>query len=411
MSSSLTIAASSQGYNDNATYFTSFGGCLGSRATEADVQVPVRDAGVVSNLYTFASLNTASVNSTITLRVNLADAALTVTYAADQTGIKEDTSNTVTVAATDELDWEITIPTEAGTNTLTLRVISAQFAPTTSTNCVSFMVLSPATATLDDSAVSTTSFLPLDGQILSSATEAETKIRIGETFTSSNLYTYVTANSRTSDTVVRTRKNGADGGQSVTYTSGQTGVKEDTVNTDALVAGDDFNYSMTTGIGVGTISFTTICCRLVSTNNSFALVASLATGNAQAFNATNFLTVGGRLSSSSVEANFETLPRFTFTAKQLHTYVSVNTIAASATVYTVRDNRADSALTVSYAAAQTGLKSDTSNTAEFTSGTDEIAHKVVTPNTSGSITTIWAALIGFTAAAAARQRVHILEDS
>src|SRR5574341_1620629 len=248
MASSLVIASSlpTDGVNDNNTQFTSFGGLLRFTSTETHMQVPVRDAGTVSNLYSYVPTNTASVTSTVTLRVSLADSALTVSYTADQTGIKEDTANTVTVAATDELAWEVTVPAEAGTNTITFSIISAQFAPTTATNCISFMV---AQFLNSYTTASATNFFTPNGYLSQTSTEAQAKLRIKGTFTATNLYTFISVNSRTTNITWTTRKNGAAGGQSVTYTAGQTGAKEDTSGSDSLVDGDDYNYAITTGTG------------------------------------------------------------------------------------------------------------------------------------------------------------------
>src|SRR3990172_4977365 len=107
----------SQAYSDNTTRFNPVGGNpIGTEgATETHYERPVRDAGTFSNLYCYVSTNTASVTSTVTLRKNLADTALTVSYTSDQTGIKEDNANSVSFVATDEGDIEVTVPTEAGT--------------------------------------------------------------------------------------------------------------------------------------------------------------------------------------------------------------------------------------------------------------------------------------------------------
>lgn len=392
MASSLAIASGpSDTVNDNSTRYTSFGGQLRFAVAETAAETPVRDAGTVNNLYSYVPTNTATVTSTLTLRVSLADSALTVSYTADQTGIKEDTSNSVTVAATDELDWEVTVPTEAGSNSIAFSVISGQFNPTTSTNCISFMV---AEGLLSYTTASATNFFCANGQLDTTSTEAQAKLRIKGSFTATNFYTHVDSNARTTDTTFTTRKNGGTGGQTLTYTSGQTGSKEDTSGSDTLVDGDDYNYAITTGTGTEAISIRVVCTRLVNTSSQFILMSGSAAGQAQAFNVTNYFEPGGSaLSVGTTEATFQMLSRLNFTARELQCYVSANTIATSATVVTTRVNGAGSVLTISIAAGATGLQADSTNVAAINAGTDELSHQVVTPNTSGSLTFTWFAML------------------
>src|SRR6185503_3776891 len=107
-----------------------------AHATEANVETPVRDAGVFSKLYTWVVQNDVGASSTITLRKSRVDTALLVTYTSSQTSLKENTSDTVSFAATDEASWEITVPSVSGTHTVTVEVIAVIFTPTTTTDCV-----------------------------------------------------------------------------------------------------------------------------------------------------------------------------------------------------------------------------------------------------------------------------------
>src|SRR6185503_10503989 len=325
--------------------------------------------------------------------------ALTVSYTSTQTGIKEDTANSVSYANTDEADWQIVTGSSAGSTNIIIKEIGAQFTPTTTTDCVTFF----AGANLSFSTASTTTFIAPNGGQAVTTTEANTKYRIRAAVVAQEFNVVVSANARTTDTVFGTRKNGADGAQLVTYTSTQTGTKEDTTHTDTLAAGDDYNYFIRTLTGTGTITARIVSSSLVATNSTFFLESSDAQpGTAQSFNTTRYYAPSGDLFSSqnATEINAQYLPRFTFTAKEFGAYVSANTIATSDTVVTFRDNTADGTQTFSYAAAQTGLKNDSVHTDTITSGTDEINYKVVTPNTSGSITFMWIGSLGSTAVAA-----------
>lgn len=404
MSKSLIALTGSRGQVDATTNYISVIGALSgtsiSPTSEAPQESPIRFSGTASNLFANVPTNTASVNSVLTLRKSRADTSITITYSSDQTGIKEDTSNTASYANTDEIDYKLAIPTEVNINTLTADVLSFQYEPT---DCLSLLGLfTTGTANIFDN--NTTTFWVPTGSISSNtSTEANTKYRIRSTFTASNLYGYITNNAHTTTTNIRTRKNGANGNQVITFTAGQTGVVEDTSNTDSLSAGDDFNFSITVGNGTGTnaLNLNILGVSLINTSNNFILLDGTTAGVAVNFNSTVYTGCSGFFNFTTTESNIQIYPRFDFTAKELGARVKTNTIATSATSVTVRDNGTDSAITVSYAAAETGLKSDTSNTATITSGTDTIDYKVVTPNTSGAITFSWIGILGGTSSSPA----------
>lgn len=381
------------GFTDNNTLFTSLGGrLLGPAGSDAVTQVNVRDAGVFSNLYARVLTNTASVTSTITFRDSGADTSLTVSYTSDQTGIKEDTTNTATLTATDEACWEVTVPSEAGTNTMTIGALACEFTPTTTTDCVTFFQdLGGAAAT-----ASTSSFwFPVGhGFVDGGAESGGTSYTVTGSFVAQYLGANVSSNTRTTDTTIRTRVNQNNGNQLITYSSGQTGRKEDASNTDSLVSGDDYGYVCTTSTNTGTCTFNTTLSNLVSTNNEFILTGG--GGVAVGPSTTNYVYIGATSQGTTTESVAQVYPRFNFTLKNLGCYVSTNTNAASSCDVFVRDNGGDSAMTVSYAATQTGYKEDLTNTASITSGTDEMNYSVVNNDGAGTCTVSWLASIGFT---------------
>lgn len=389
-----SAVSSGVGVNDNLTRFFPVAGRLNADATEANAETPVRDAGSFSRLFAFVISNTASVSSTLTLRKSRVDTALTVTIGPDATGIFEDTTNSVAFAATDEVDWELTIPNEAGMNTLTLSLVAARFTPDSAGDCVTKLGCYIASTF---STASTTSFRPPNGSNAGATVEAEAALRMRGSFVASDFYVLVSANARTTNTTFKTRKNGANGGQSVVYGNLETGAKEDISGSDSLAVGDDFGFALTTGTGTESITFTTINVTCLSTAGQFQLAAMSPAALAVSFNTTTYNPAAGHLVFGTTEANSQFYPRFTFTAKELVVYVSANSIATSNTTVTVRDNGVDSSITVSYAPAETGLKNDSTNTAEITSGADEIDYKITTPNTSGTITFRSIGMLGETA--------------
>ena len=405
MSNSLIVHNRSLGHVDGSTWYVSIvGNAIAGEGTVANVEIPVREAGVLSNLYCYAPTNTASVSSTVTFQLSQVDTAITITYSSDQTGAKEDQSNTATAAATDEANWEIVVPAEAGTNTLTITVMKIEFAPTTSTNCVTIFA---ATGSAAFTNASTTRFWIPNGNITSNSTETNSKWRVRVALTSTNFYSYVSANARTTDTVFGTRVNGVNGNQSVTYTSGQTGAKEDASNTDALAVGQDYNYRVTSLAGTDSMTVKVLSSRLVNTAGIFPILSGASnSGNAVGPSTTTYFAVGGGLTTTSTtEANEQVLPRFTFTASELVVWSDANTNAADNCVVTLRDNGAGSAVTITYTPGQTGLKNDSANTAEITSGTDEITYEVANADAAGTITFRYFGINGLSAAGGIFQHV------
>jgi len=71
------------------------------------------------------------------------------------------------------------------------------------------------------------------------------------------LRAHVAANTYSQGTVLKLRKNGADGNQAVTVPATMTGVFEDVAHTDAFGESDDVNYSFSGGFS-GSITISSI---------------------------------------------------------------------------------------------------------------------------------------------------------
>ena len=402
MSKSLIVNFSNQGVNDNTTAYFGLTGAFSSALTEANAEMPVRDAGNFSNMFSYVTTNTLLVDTVVTLRKSAADTALTVTYTSTQTGVKEDTSNTVAFANTDKIVYKIATANDlSGVKTITFTSLGLQFDPTTTTDCISFLGTTRNVNVLNYSNDSTSSYwTPIQAITQMTNTESRSLYKIKDNFISTNLYTYVSSNARTTDTVFRTRVNGANGNQSVTYTSTQTGIKEDTSNTDSLAINDTFNYAVVTLTGGGIIAFQVMSTRLVNTDGKFIFgIGKVNVPESINFNSTIFFGLSGDLeASSTTEADAQVTSRFDFTAKELVSHVISNTITTSSSTIVLRVNGADTALSVTYSASQTGLKNNTVDTVSVVS-TDEVNYKVTTPNTSGALGLGWVGMIGKTTTA------------
>jgi hypothetical protein len=377
----LVNSASNSATSAGTTQFSPFGTAKGTSwsSTEANRYRTYQHATTLSNLFVRIELNGTTATSTLGVRKNGVNGALTVSIGAGATGVFEDVTNSDTVAIGDEMVY--VCDTGAG-GTLTVSLISVLSDPT-SGNTIETQII---TGSANLSNASETRYAPVNGGPGLSTTEANHKCRCRTAAVWENLYVQVSANARSTDTIFGSRKNGAAGSLTLTVGASATGVFEDLSNADTLAAGDDYNFFMTTGTGTGTLTFQLLSAEFVTTSRKFPLLIADGAGVAQAFNVTNYFPIAGMIVDPSTTETFQQLPtRLAITLSDLTVLVTANTIATSATTVTVRSNAGNTVLTVSIGAGATGVFEDLTNTVAIGS-TESINYVVVTPNTSGSIT-------------------------
>jgi hypothetical protein len=137
-----------------------------------------------------------------------------------------------------------------------------------------------------------------------------------------------------------------------------------------------------------------------NTGGIFPLIAGQTGGSAVSAATTNYYPVAGGLLTTT-EANCQIYPRFTFTASELGVFSTGNASGSGDCVVTLRDNGAGSGISVTYTPGQTGLKNDSVNTSEITSGTDETNYEVANAG-NGTFTATWIGVLGATTAPAGR---------
>lgn len=367
-------------------------GILNAVDAAAGVELPIRWAGQFQMLYCYSSAAPTMATATVALMKNQANTTLTVSYTTGQSGIKENTTTTITNANTDEVNYN----GSSADPSWRMNVVGVRFNPTSPSNMILTLVAARSSAGVGVT-VGTTIYCCANGELLGTTSEAETKFSAGKAMTSAKLYTYVSANAAMATLTCRTRVNGANGNQTTSYTTGQTGAKEDTTNTDDIALGDDFNYSVACAGMAGSITIKSLCVHLyklsvTAATQFYPLMASSSDGVGVDFNTTTYCGCAGDLIFTTTEANTRLRPRFTIVIANIGAYVKTNTIATSASTILFRDNGVDSAVSVSYNAGQTGLKSDSTLTATITSAADKMNYKVTTPNTSGTLTITWIGL-------------------
>lgn len=407
MGASLLVAHSHAG-----TAFTTTGGpttvlvpygTIIATTANYDWRLRGTSGGTVSELRAYASANTTTTATcTLTARLNGSNQSLSLSWSAGQTGEKQDTTNSFSVSDGDDIDYAFVRGSESS-KAITIQSISVRFDADTSGDTISLVGCANATGTPFNTASTTRYITPSYTEIGSS----ERAVRCLGDYTFGNLYVYVAGNARTTTTTFRSRVNGANGAQSVSYTSGQSGLKEDTTNTDSIASGDDFCWSITTGTGTSTIDIRAISSTAVSADGEFDLFIGRNVGAGYTSSSTAYLALGGGISTAgSTEANAQTRG-FAADYYNLRGSVSSNTSNGTTTV-TFRIEGADAGPTISWTSGQTGTRTDTSNTASCADD-DLIGFKIVNAGT-GTCTITYLAITGATSSGGSALTID-LDDS
>lgn len=357
-------------------YITIANASLQSGTTENNTEITNRISGTFSHLYCRVIANDRGA-STLTFRKNNAAGNMTVSIGASATGEFEDTSNTDSVAAADE--YNARLVTGAGGTVFSLRVVAACFQAD-SGDAMRYSNAGNGSV----STASTTFYVPIygDNQV-TATTEAGTEQRFRTGGTLKNLCIMVSTNTRTSSTI-RSRINGANGNISLAFTG--TGLFEDTAHSDTIASGDLVNWSITTGTGTATCTFTTWSADFVPTAQAYHLgIRSQNFTTTYAAGTTRYECVGGRLAgNNTTESDIQTKNRDSYDVSHLWVYAPANTLTATSTV-TFRKNAADTAVTVSIGSGATGEFEDTTNTVSIVAD-DEINYSIVAGGTGTNIT-------------------------
>lgn len=201
------------------------------------------------------------------------------------------------------------------------------------------------------------------GYLYHESTEEKVERIARDTYTLAKLYVRVRSNPIFDATcTVRSRKNGANGNQSVTIPASTTGGFEDNVNSDSLTDGDLFNSQCVTGGQYNDLYVTVIAYSLTgSTSIQGSKSISLAR------NKTYYGTFLGYAYRTEIELETQYTFRVTATLSNMRIYVGSNTLTANTTVRT-RKNGANGNQAVTVGGTATGAFEDTGNTDSIASG-------------------------------------------
>lgn len=354
--------------------------------TEANRKTRYRTAGTLSNFHANLSSNTFTLaTTTIRVRKGGANGSGILTFNAGVSGTQEDTTNTDTIAAGDDLDIQIAT-TNSGANTIIMQFASIVFTPTNSDLTVTKMLnghaLAFATANITD-----TRFFGLCGALSTRSTETEAQLTIRHAATHKNMWVFVSSNARANTTIFKSRKNASNGTMSCTFTSTLTGLQEDTSNSDSLVAGDEADYTIQSGSGTSTLTLESISSEFHSTaaDANWLAWSEVDGSTTAAANATSWLNIAGRGSVATVETKRDFPAKFGMVAHNLCTNVPTNGVTVGNSTFKVKIGSALSAITTTYAASATGVQEDTTNYATINAG-DNIKYEITAGTVGTTIT-------------------------
>lgn len=339
----LTSDAAGTGVNDNLTrYFPPFGQ-LNANATETIYQALSRDTYTWKNLYVRVITNTITVaaGSVFRSRKNTANGNQVATYGSDETGVKEDTSNTDSIASGDVFNYSLVTQTEAGTNTVTTTIISTLLTHSSTT---------AVQGGGSNSAETVDVYIPISGR-LAGTTEAAREVTLYYSATFTRLYTNVPTNTATT-LAFTIRKNNTNGSNTVSYGASETGTKEDTTNSDSFTSGDE--VSTFADINGGSYNVTIL---QYETSSGFRLAN--VTGASSISGSNVFGTLMGN-AQTGTEADAQVKARTGASFKNLRAYANSNSHVTDCVVAFRVDGA--SAISVTYATLETGVKEETSTT-------------------------------------------------
>lgn len=385
----------------NTTNYVALNGIINLNTTEANVQGTFNSSGGnFDKGGVFVSANSVALNSTVSLRANGVTKTVSITITASTTGLFEDTNNSFSIVTTDKINWIVSIPNN-GTS-VTIRNLFCRFS--SSVNTFQKMLARDDGASTYGS--TTVNYLNLGADMDLGTTEAKIQYTFRTIGTLKNGLVYLSTNTRDSTTTVKSRKNTADGNIAVSLTASTSGIFEDTVNSDSVVAGDLINMSIQGTTGSGSMNLALSGMEFVTTNNKSEAFMNNNAATSFTLNTTFFpgLTGGTDSTAATTEARTRYKASFPFNATNLKIYVT-NNLSATNDTFDFRIDGVSSALTVSITALTSGLFEDVTNTASIVIG-NLVNYRLVvgtTGNTSASQfgclivdTTIFQSLVSIT---------------
>lgn len=361
-------------------YFPPIG--FSDRATnEWLTQIMARDSYTLANLYVRVTVNVNSDPTTVRSRKNTANGNMSVSIPATATGVFRDIVNSDALASGDVFNT-IADPGAGGNITITV------FAYTLSTVANNTPILCASNPTEPAVPNSLTRYGNIGGALSFSIDESTMQYIFRVAATLSNFRVCVSEACPDGNHLVRTRINGANGNQSISFVGGGTGTYEDVVNNDVVAVGNSVNYQAVIGGTSGAAGFTFI--QVKSSSLGRQTMASIYTNSLWSNRTRNTAIEGDSVWASATEANHQVLAQASFTAKNMFVRVDTNGLNGPIT-FRIRKNTANGNMSVAVGAGLTGVFEDLGNTDAFIA-TDVLNWQYVSGGSSGSA---WVPYVGF----------------
>ncbi len=353
--------------------------------TETGVDANTQIAASINRFSCEISTNTLSTaTTTFRVRKNGANGMGLISVAAGVTGDFSDQANVDSLAVGDRFNVSVAVDA-GGANSIIVRGIKGAFFANTGHAVIKGSGALSQTSMAIIGA-STTRWFPINGlQDSPAGTNGEnnSECRLDAAGTLRDFQMYIANNARTTTTTFRIRKNNANGNQILSILAGTTGWFQDTSNTDAVAAGDDFAIQYTTGTGTEII--TEIGAAVMFTNSTADTNdTSAQTANGVLRNPSGTPTfypfIGITTNGQASEANATLRHDFNVVTSRMRIYISQN-LSTDAVTMTIRKNSADGNQTLSITASTTGLFQDVTNTDSFDSD-DTMCYQLVGGATS-----------------------------
>ncbi len=374
-----TKAAGSQGAS--ATIYYPFANTQQNPVTtESQAHQTINTAGVWSGAWIRVVSHDRGASS-LRSRVNGGNGNQLASITASTPGEYQDTSSSDTLSGGEEINWLVT--TGAGGTTFINRAISGLFAATTN-----YMLKWSCSQSASVTVNGVTRYYSLTGDMggdtTTNQTEASCQYSIRMSGTVKNLFTNIRTNTKGGNSFARLRKNVANGNLVATIGTGVTGIVEDTSNSDAVVSGDEINFSVDYFADGNALRFWTLAAEFVATIAKAPMIAanSAAAAITQAVGVTSYYTVGGA-ATSTTESDMQTQANVAQTLTYLSAYGISNTLTGNTTVR-VRKNAGNGNGLLTYGTGVTGYLEDSSSSDSFALN-DEFTFQIITPGSGTSI--------------------------
>ena len=224
----------------------------------------------------------------------------------------------------------------------------------------------------------------VDFTVSLSASEANGQTVFRSAGVLSNLWCFVSTNTRNGSTTINTRKALANGAGIITVPSSTTGNFEDVSNTDTVTVGDLWNVQCVVAGTTGSIFLRNVRTVFDATSNSVARHTCPASAGSTAA-ATYYFSPGGRRdANNTVEANAEIYIGSSATSRNYFVNVATNSRNGTSTFRT-RKNGANGNMSISIPSSTTGTFEDSANSDSLVAG-DLYCFQNIHGGSSGTLT-------------------------